>query len=152
MKIKKIKYPFSLEEYKTIYSKVPRLCIEIVIQNKGEILLSLRKAKTWHGMWHLPGSTMYYNETISECIHRTAKDELGIKLDIKKFLGYNEYLGDEKKNQDFGTSVGLLFLCKMKPGKIRGSDQAEKIDFFSKLPANTIPKHRAFLKKIGIIK
>lgn len=152
MAIKKIKYPFSYEEYKAIYSKVPRLCIELVIQSKDGILLSLRRAKTWHGMWHLPGGTLYYNETISECINRVARDELSIKVSIKKLLGFNEYLDDEKRDQEFGTSVGLLFLCKMESGKIRGSNQAEKIKFFKTIPKNTIPRHRTFLEKTLKIK
>ena len=103
-------------------------------------------------MWHLPGGTLYYGETISRCIDRVAGDELGIKLNQKKFLGYIEYLNDEKKRHGFGTPIGLLFLCTIKSGKIRGSDQAEKINFFRKLPINIIPKHRTFLKKTGIIK
>lgn len=152
MTMKKIKYPFTLKEFKAIYSKVPRLCVELVIKNSGGILLTLRKAKTWQGLWHLPGGTLYYNETISDCIHRVAMDELGIKVKIKNFLGYNEYLDDERKNQEFGTTVGLLFLCTINSGNLRGSDQAEKINFFRKLPFNIIPKHRTFLKKIGKIR
>lgn len=152
MTIKKIKYPFSYEDYKAIYSKVPRLCIELVIKSKDGILLSLRRVKTWHGMWHLPGSTLYYNETISKCINRVAKDELGIKVSVKKLLGFIEYLDDEKRNQKFGTSVGLLFLCEIESGKIRGSDQAEKINFFKTFPKNIIPKHRVFLEKTLKIK
>jgi len=152
MLVKKIKYPFTPKEYKKIYSKVPRLCVELVIQDKKGILFSLRKAKSWNGMWHLPGGTLYHGETLSKCIDRVARDELGIKLNKKKFLGYIEYLQDEKNRRSFGTSVGLLFLCMIKSGKIRGSDQAEQIDFFKRLPINIIPAHRTFLKKVLKIK
>ena len=150
--MKKIEYPFTPREFKAIYSKVPRLGVELVIRNSRGILLTLRKTKSWQGLWHLPGSTLYYNEAISDCIHRVAIDELGIKVKIKKFLGYNEYLDDERKNQEFGTTVGLLFSCAIDSGKIRGSDQAEKFNFFKKLPANIIPGHRTFLEKVLKIK
>lgn len=102
-------------------------------------------------MWHLPGSTLYYGESVSQCIRRTAKDELGIKIKVNKFLGYGEY-SSERKEQGFGTSVGLFFLCRPETGKLRGSDQAEKIKFFKKLPLNIIPEHRTFLENWKIIK
>lgn len=150
--MKKIKYPFTLKEFQTIYSKVPRLCVELVIKNSDGILLTLREAKAWQGLWHLPGGTLYYNETITDCIHRVAMDELGIKVKIKNFLGYNEYVDDERKNQMFGTTVGLLFLCAIDSGNLRGSEQAEKINFYKKLPANIISRHRIFLEKTLKIK
>lgn len=143
--IKKIKYPLSRKEFNAIYAKVPRLCVELVIQNDDGILFTLRKDYGWEGLWHLPGGTLYYNETISNSIHRIAKDELGVKVKIKNFLGYKEYLDSEGKSKEFGTSVGLLFLCALGSGKLRGSDQAEKISFYKKLPDNIIPQHRAFI-------
>ncbi|MEK7217571.1 MAG: NUDIX domain-containing protein [Patescibacteria group bacterium] len=150
--MEKIKYPFTIKEFRAIYSKVPRLCVELIIKDSNGILLTLRRTKSWRGLWHIPGGTLYYNETISDCIHRIAMDELGIRVKIKKFLGYNEYLDDEKKSQEFGTTIGLLFLCAIDSGDLRGSNQAEKINFYKKLPTNIIPQHRTFLKKMFKIK
>ena len=108
--IKKIKYPFSYSEFKKIYSKVPRIGIELLIKTPNGVLLTLRKTRDWNGMWHLPGSTLYHSESILSCINRVARDELGVKVKMKKFLGYIEYLSEEKREKNFGTTVGLLFI------------------------------------------
>lgn len=47
--------PFTLEEYKEIFSKVPRLCVAVVIKTNEGIVMMLRKLPSWHNQWHLPG-------------------------------------------------------------------------------------------------
>ena len=58
--------PFSSEEFRSIYSKVPRLCVEVIIKTSGGIVLSLRKLPSWHGKWHIPGGTVYYKEKVAD--------------------------------------------------------------------------------------
>jgi len=142
----KIKYPFSYQEFKSIYSKVPRLTIELVITNKREVLFLLRKDHGWEGLWHLPGATMYYGETILDCVARTAKEELGINVNVKKFLGYNEY-PSELKERGFGTAVGLIFFCTISAKNREILLERKDIKFFKKLPNDIVHEHKLFLRK-----
>jgi len=142
----KIKYPFSYREYKSIYSKVPRLAVELVIRSGDETLFILRRNYGWEGLWHIPGATLYYGETIAHCLVRTAREELGVDVKIRKFLGYNEY-PSERKERGFGTSVGLIFFCTISPKNREILLKREDIRFFKKLPNNIVSEQKLFLRK-----
>lgn len=142
----KRKLPFTFEEFKTIYSKVPRLCVDLVIKDKDSLLLTLRQKHGWEGKWHLPGGTVYFRELISEAINRVAQEELGISVKIEKHLGYIEYFSEEKE-RGFGYTVSLVFLCNIETGELEIDDQVEKAEFFQTLPDNIIEEQKIFLKK-----
>ena len=140
------KKPFSLEEFKTIYSKVPRLCVELVIKTPEGIVLSLRSLPDYNGKWHLPGGTVFYKEPIADAIKRVAKDELGISVNIQKLLGYIEYARGEKE-KGFGWAVGIVFLCSSEATDIKpNNDEASEIKIFKELPPGLIEEHRKFLE------
>ena len=138
--------PFSPEEFKEIFSRVTRLCVELVIKTPQGIILSLRNLPTWNSMWHLPGGMVFYRETVTDAIERVAKDELGIDITIHKLLGYNEYPSEEKE-RGFGWSVGLMFLCSSKVIDIRpNNNEASEIKMFNELPPSLIEEHKTFLQ------
>lgn len=144
--------PFTPEEFKNIYSKVPRLCVEILIQTQEGIILTLRKLPTWNGLWHIPGGTVFYKESVKEAISRIAEEELGISVTPQKLLGYNEYLSEEKE-RGFGKSIGLIFLCDTSATveQIIPNGDASEIKAFKKLPTNIIEEHRIFIESQGLI-
>ena len=129
-------------EFKSIYTKVPRLCVELIIIQGGKILLTKRSIEPFNGLWHIPGKGVLYREIIKEAIDRVAKEELGIRVYQEKFLGYVEYLND-----GFRHSVSLAFKCKIKGNQQpKILEQADEIKFFNKIPKDIIPSHRKFLK------
>ena len=140
------KKPFSHQEFKSIYSKVPRLTVEVIIKTNEGIILTLRQLKSWKGLWHIPGGTVYYKETLEETVQRVAQEELGVKVNIEKLLGYIHY-PSEGKARGFGWTVGIAFLCTIKSGVLRGSKQGEQIGIFKKIPPNTIKEAKEFLQK-----
>ena len=137
---------FSPEEFKSIYSKVPRLTVDLTIKNTDGILLSLRTLPSWHNQWHLPGGTVFLGERVEEAVARVAKDELGIDITIEKFLGYNEFLS-EKKERGFGFSVSLNFLCATEATEFVHDEDASEVKTFTELPENTITEQKEFLQK-----
>ena len=74
------KKPLTFEEFKTIYSKVPRLTVEVIVKTDKGILFTKRLIPPYVGSWHFPGGTVYYKETITDAIERVAQDELGVKV------------------------------------------------------------------------
>jgi len=64
--------------------KYPKVGIGVMIQNeKGEVLLGLRKGSHGAGEWSFPGGHLEMGETIFETAKRETKEEAN--LDINKF-------------------------------------------------------------------
>ena len=141
----------SREEFKEIYSKVPRLCVEVVIKTHGGVVLGLRKLPSWQGMWHFPGGALDYNETIAEAVERIAKDEIGVSVTMDKLLGYIEY-PSEKKERGFGWSVSLAILCRPESEEFRPDNfNSSEIKVFSELPENMVVEQKEFLIKEKVL-
>jgi len=64
--------------------KYPKVGIGVMIQNnKGEVILGLRKGSHGEGEWCFPGGHLEFGETIFETAKRETKEETG--LDINRF-------------------------------------------------------------------
>lgn len=138
------KLPLSFEEFQSIYSKVTRLCVDLVIKNEQGVLLTLRQKNGWEGQWHLPGGTVHFRERIMEAVRRVGMEELGLTIESMKLKGYLEY-PSEVEERGFGYSVSMVFLCKIGNEELKLDDQVEKFGFFKKLPENTIKEQKSFL-------
>ena len=144
------KRPFSPEEFKKIYSKVPRLCVDLIIKTPGGIALSLRSIEPYKGEWHFPGGTVFYKEKITDTIERVAIEETGIPLKADKLLGYIEYPTEDVKGRGFGYTVSMAFLCLTDRSDLKPSKESLEIRTFKKLPPNLIEEQRNFLEKIKL--
>ncbi len=132
----------SEKEFKKIYTKVPRITIDLIIVKGKTFLLTKRSIKPFNGLWHFPGGTVLYKEKIEDTISRVAKEELGIKIIQKKFLGYIEVLND-----GFRHSVSLAFKCSIPKNQTpKPLEQADELKFFNKIPKKMIPIQEKFLK------
>jgi ADP-ribose pyrophosphatase YjhB (NUDIX family) len=136
------------KEFKRIYSKVPRLCVDLVIRNKSEKVLLTKRAIYPENIWHIPGGTLLFDETIEEAINRIAKEELGVKVKMKKLLGYVDNGWVYSKN--YGRPVTLEFSVDLidSESKIRVDHQASEYNFFDKLPKNMDPGQKKFLSTL----
>jgi len=143
------KHPFTPEEFREIYSKVPRVSVDLVIQTPKGIVLTLRSLSSWNNLWHFPGSTILYRESAEDTVRRTALEEAGISVNVKECLGYIEY-PSEQKQRGFGSTISLVFLCEITGGTLAPNNEAEKIGVFpslAALPPNIIEEHRPLLKR-----
>jgi ADP-ribose pyrophosphatase YjhB (NUDIX family) len=84
--------PLPKDEFDRIYSKVPRLTVEVLItpEERG-VLLALRDVDPCRGMWNLPGGTVRFGARLAEAVTRVAADELEIRVGVDPLLGYIEY-------------------------------------------------------------
>lgn len=138
------KYPLSQKEFDNIYSKVPRLCVDLIIVKGKKILLTKRSIPPFKGLWHLPGGGVFHRENVHKAIKRIAKRELGIDVNPGKLAGYFEALHDGPNRH----SIALEFLCNAINKKQKFSiSEASEYDFFAKVPKNTLPNQRKFLSR-----
>lgn len=136
MKIKKL----PAKDFKNIYSRVPRLCVDLVIETKDGIILTKRETEPCIGQWHIPGGTVLKGEKLSDTIKRIAQEELGIDVKIDKLIGVIEY---SIKNY-FSHPVGIAYLVKAIAGqKIKLNK--DKCNVFNVIPKNTIRDQKEFL-------
>ncbi len=136
------------EEYKFIYERVPRLCLDFIIVKNGKILLAKRDIEPNKGDWHLPGGMVRYQESIDEAANRILKNELGLVPVSKKLIGYIEFPDEINKNRVHIHSISMAFLTTMEEGEIQGSSEASEIQFFKSLPKEYLhPIQGKFLRE-----
>jgi len=140
--------PIPPEEFRAIYSRVPRLSIDLVIERQGKILLVQRALPSYKGQWHLPGGTLLFKESIEHAIRRIAKDEVGLTVEPGQLLGYITYLSEEKE-RGYGYTIGLAFRCQWVAGEPQVNEEGNAAEIFSKLPRKTIVEQEQFLHTIG---
>lgn len=141
------KKPFSPEAFQQIYSQVPKLTVEVIVQTEAGLVLTLRGAKSWPNQWHIPGCTLLYQEYIEDAIQRVAQEELSISVEKQKFLGYIEYPSEEKE-RGFGWSVGLVFLCITDCQLPDYNQEGEKIQVFDYVTDNKVEEQKAILSQV----
>ena len=136
--------PFTYDEFKSIYSRIPRLCVDLAITYSRGILLAKRNLSSWNGLWYMPGGTVYYKETLAHTAQRVAQDELKVRIQIDKQLGYIEY-SSEEKTRGFGWSVGVVLQCSIISGSPVSTEQGSDPQFFNRLPEPMIEEQKKFI-------
>lgn len=144
MKTKR-KKPLTRKEFSYIYSKVPRLCVEVVIKHKDKCLLTLRESDGWEGLWHIPGGTVFYKETLKDTAKRIALEELGLKVTPKQTLGEIYYPGASQMG-GLGWSIGIAILCEPESEGELQKILGDKVALFKQIPEKTITEQKEFLK------
>ncbi len=135
--------PFA--EFKKVYTKVPKLSVEVIILEGDKILLTRRAIAPAIGLWHTPGGTVLKGEKIQDTAKRVAKEEIGLTIDVIKLLGYIEYSNYENEYEK-GVALALLVAPKGNK-KIVLDAQSDKYDYFSELPKNTLRVQRDFFEQ-----
>ncbi len=136
--------PFSHEEFKRIYSQVPRLCVDLIIQVQGGIILTLRNLSSYKDLWHLPGGTVYYKETIEQAVNRVAQEELHMSVKMVRTLGYMEFPSEEKE-RGFGWAVSIPIICTPLSVEFTVGEDASEAKVFTELPDAMIAEQKTFL-------
>jgi len=133
--------PLSVAEFNDIYSRVPRLTVEVVIQSPLGILLTRRESGPCAGLWHVPGGTVRFAEPVVAAVRRVAVTELELEVSVGPFLGYIEYPSHYLNSLD--SPVGLAFLTHL-----RGDPPTTLADgqsWFTALPDPMHTEQRDFL-------
>lgn len=136
--------PFTAQEFESIYSRVPRVTVEAVIVLDNKVLLSKRTEQSWHGMWHIPGGTILYKETVKDAVKRIAQEELSLEVIVGELLDYIEYPSEEQE-RGFGWSIGLAFDCRLADTARFLENEQHRL--FDRVPENTVQEQTAVIKQ-----
>jgi ADP-ribose pyrophosphatase YjhB (NUDIX family) len=139
-------YPMPAAEFNAIYTRVPRLTVEIVVSTHAGIVLSRRAIEPCKGQWHLPGGTVRFGESLHAAVARVARDELAIDVSVGRLLGYIEYPEMLRAGYQ-GWPVGIAFEATVVQGEPSSGNQSDEVGVFRTVPADTIAEQAAFLRQ-----
>jgi ADP-ribose pyrophosphatase YjhB (NUDIX family) len=142
----KLEHPLSQEEFDSIYAKVPRLTVEIIVRDADSALyLTKRAIELCKGQWHLPGGTVRFGEPMTEAVKRIAKRELGIDVKLSKNIGYIEYPSHYLRGLD--SPVGIVFEIKDYSGEFVANEESSNASWFKYVPPRMHADQDNFLIK-----
>ena len=144
-----MRQPLPESEYRNIFSKVPRLTVEIVVSSESGVLLARRVGGPCAGLWNLPGGTVRFAEPMKAAIHRVALDEIGSDVVIDELLGYIEYPSHARQGLDW--PVGIAFHTHVVAGEAHGlGTERGRLEWFHQLPEKMHEEQKAFLRSHGL--
>jgi 8-oxo-dGTP pyrophosphatase MutT (NUDIX family) len=137
-------------EFDRIFSRVARLCVEVVIVTPArEVLLARRDIPPNLGAWHIPGGTVLFGEPVADAVKRVARDELGLEVAVGELLGYIEY--PSHHNNGLDSPVGLAFRTDVVPSFPDADGLPDGCAWFSHLPDGLYEEQRDFLaRRLGL--
>jgi ADP-ribose pyrophosphatase YjhB (NUDIX family) len=138
--------PLPQDEYESIFARVPRLTVEVVLAHDDQIFLTRRSSGPRAGLWHLPGGTVRFGEPVADAVARIGRDELGVELVADGLLGVIEYPSHLEAGIDW--PVGLAFSCRLED---RPPMSSEAACWFSTLPAEIHDEQSEFLLRLGVV-
>jgi 8-oxo-dGTP diphosphatase len=131
--------------YRKIIKSIPILCVDLVFKLRNKTLLIKRKIPPCKGYWCLVGGRVFYGEKVIEAVHRQARNETGLKIKVKKFIG----VYDDPKRDSSKHSISLAYLVTPIGGKLKIGPEASEIKFFERLPKRIGFDHRKILNDAG---
>lgn len=134
------------DEFDSIYGRVPRLTVEVIILTNQGVILTKRAIPPAIGAWHIPGGTVFMGESLGAAVKRVANEELAVTVKVGQLLGTIEY--PEFWQTNYGQPVGLAYLCEITDGEPTGGEQGQEVGFFTKLPQPLFPSQANMLERV----
>jgi colanic acid biosynthesis protein WcaH len=99
------------QDFLIVVRNSPLVAIDLIVKDeRGRVLLGLRKNKPAQGYWFVPGGRIYKDERIAQALTRIGQEELGAALDIQSvaFLGVYEHLYEDNVASIPGISTHYI--------------------------------------------
>lgn len=106
-------------------------CGALIVNDKNETLLLKRgeKSRNQAGYWSKPGGTVEFGEKIEDAVRREIKEELGVDIELIRFLGFTNHIIKEERQHWLSISY-LAKIIKGEPKNIE-PDKHDEISWFS---------------------
>jgi 8-oxo-dGTP diphosphatase len=142
-------FPLTKTEYDSIYSKVPRLSVEVLLTDDRGAIFMTKRAIEPCTQWCVPGGTVYYGETLLEAVRRVGRRELNIDIEAAEFIGYLEYRSHYEQGID--SLVALMFRVDRFRGEPEHNVEASASGWFTEIPDDIHQDIDRFLLDRGLI-
>ena len=120
--------------------KTPFVAVDAVVKSRKGVALIKRKFWPYTNHFCLPGGFVEIGESCEDAVKREVKEELGIKVKIKKLIGV---YSPPKRDPRF-HAITIAYLCEAlsKKLKLKAGDDAAKAEWHKKMPKKIGFDHR----------
>jgi 8-oxo-dGTP diphosphatase len=105
----------------------PRIISSIVLRKDDKLLLVKEVLENFKEYWIFPGGGVEFGETIEEAAIREAKEETGLDVRIKEFLGFKEVIVPK---YDYHTII-FFFIAEPLNHDIKTTEKILDAKYFS---------------------
>jgi mutator protein MutT len=106
----------------------------VVLNESGEVLLTLRRKEPEAGRWSIPGGAVEWFERCSDAIKRECREEVGLTVEIVRLLTVVDHIVPE---EGFHW-VSIEYLVKIVGGEVGNYARYENADI-RWFPLNALP-------------
>jgi 8-oxo-dGTP diphosphatase len=111
--------------------KYPKVGIGVMIQNeKGQVLLGLRKGAHGAGEWNFPGGHLEFGETVLETAKREVKEEAGLDVDPIDLISVADEMRYIKSDDKHFLNIGVKASYNGGEPKVMEPEKCEKWQWF----------------------
>jgi len=123
--------------FKLIAKNTPLICIDLILENNGLVLLGKRLNSPAKNFYFVPGGRIYKNETFLEALKRIVLEEINLEMvDISySLLGLYEHRYEENYFEDpsFNSQYFVIALkCEIEKINYLKNEQHEQFLWFNK--------------------
>jgi 8-oxo-dGTP diphosphatase len=108
--------------------EIPRVVASVIIKKDNKLLLVKEILESFKEYWIFPGGGVDFGETLLDAAKREIKEEIGLDIKIKEFLGFKEAIFP---NYDYHTVI-FFFLAEPLNDKIIKTDKILDLKYFTK--------------------
>ena len=125
--------------YRRILGSMPLLCVDGVIRNSSnQVLLVKRVNEPLKNTWWVPGGRVLKGESLERAFRRKMHEELGIRVDNARCLGYCEavnvrHVGIAAEGGRLHT-LSIVFETRVEVARVTLDSQSSDWGFFEELP------------------
>ena len=105
-------------------------CGALIFNDKNEVLLLKRTLNTRNeaGFWSKPGGGVEFGEKVEDAVKREIKEELGVDIELVKFLGFTNHILESEKQH----WIAFNYLAKIVGGELKNLEpkKHEEIKWF----------------------
>jgi len=82
------------ETFGACLDAVPQVCVEVLLERDGEVLVARRTNEPAKDTWFWPGGRLYKGERLADCARRVGREELGVDVDLVDRVGVYSHFWD----------------------------------------------------------
>ncbi|MEK7605996.1 MAG: NUDIX domain-containing protein [Patescibacteria group bacterium] len=135
------------EDFLYIYSRVPRLCVDVFLRTNDGVLFALRDEEPYKNEWNLPGGTVYREEKVEEATVRIMKRETGLDVIPGKNITILQFPQESRAGTKMHT-ISIAMECHLADGADISALDSSKVAFFKEIPKTVVREHADLVEEL----
>jgi len=107
--------------------KIPRVVASVILKKGNKVLLIKEVLEDSKEHWIFPGGGVDFGETIEDAARREIKEEIGLDIKIKEFLGFKEII---RPQFDYHTVI-FFFIAEPLSDEVSRPDKILDARYFT---------------------